>query len=89
MNAGRRILIPEVAQILGVSERTIRRLIAARQLGTERILGTVGVPEAELAKFRAACFTPATVELAPRRQPSPKNLDDLVDGAVRKVRGAR
>lgn len=85
MEVDRRLSVPEVAKILGVSERTVRRLITSQRIGVERIGSSVGIPSEELARFRAECFVPASPDPAPRRRPG-RNLGELVDSAFQRTR---
>jgi excisionase family DNA binding protein len=53
MQVPRLMSIGQVADHLAVSEKTVRRLIADRQLPSHRVRGQVRVSEADLAAYLA------------------------------------
>lgn len=70
-----------VADRLGLSERTVRRLIASGRIGVLRIMGTVRIPEVELERFLQEQFIPPSVN--PR-----KNVPQAAARIVAAVRWA-
>lgn len=66
------LTIAAAAEALGISTKTVRRLIAQRKLGSIRYTprGKVFVAAEELARFREACTTPPKLPkvIPPRRR---------------------
>jgi excisionase family DNA binding protein len=76
--------VPALAQRLGVSERTCRRIIRAGKIGIFRIEGSVRIPEVELERFLAERFTPAVKVL---RHVAPGTVESIVNDVVARRRG--
>lgn len=69
------LTINEAAQALGVSVKTVRRLIERRKLGTIRYTerGKILISQEELDRFQESCTTaakpPKAVPASPRSRP--------------------
>lgn len=76
--------VPEVARRLGVSTKTIRRLIARGEIGFARVSGVVRIPEESLEAYLRTRF----VEARPVRQDlSTATIEKLLDKVVPRRRG--
>lgn len=88
---GCQLVVEEVAVRLGLSTRSVRRLIASRQLGFVKISGAVRVPESCLAVFIAERFIPPEQDKAHRRRSlAPAGtVSQLVDAVIKKRQEGR
>jgi excisionase family DNA binding protein len=57
--------VPEAAKQIGVSEVTVRRLVAARQIPHRRVGGRIMFTEADLEEFLEASKRPAVTGSPP------------------------
>lgn len=76
--------VPALAQRMGVSSRTVRRIIRGGKIGVCRIEGSVRVPEAELERFLSERFVPA---IKIRKHVDPETVKSLVNNVVARRRG--
>jgi len=75
--------VKEVAQRLHISGRTLRRLIARREISVFRVGGAVRISESALSEYLQKNFTPAAF----RRLCGPVDVETIIDRVLLKKRG--